>query len=287
MSSRNTISPNTPLPWENLGAHRPATAFMRTAGELMLHPVRFAERMASAGGLYEPFMFFWITLSAAIISSFPLALAYFGLTAPPPQTVSISTYNLHLLPSRLTGFLVIMLPVLMFVGAVFLVAGGTLLYIAGQFFGLHRWEGAVTILSYAESASLIPVVIGELLLGLMAGSCYAVKLTSPAHTNIATNIMSRALPVLTILALLISLTIFFTVLFAGTIRTFRLDSASGIAATLAGVALISVSALGPVVSYRLWGLAGVGVVTGALLLSFAVLWLTGWFLRPTTEPETA
>lgn len=282
MDHPNTNSPNNPLPWEHLGANPSIQAFLLTALELVLHPVRFSRRMATEGGLHEPLMFFWVTMTIATLSSFPLALSYFGVAGPSPQSVSISTYNLHLLPSRLTGFLVLILPVLMFVGAVFLLVGGTIFYLAGQFFGIRRWEGAVTILSYAKSGSLIPLVVAELLLFLLVVACYVVTLIAPEYSDLATRLLTTSLPFTAVLMVLLSAAVFFTLLLAGTIQTFQLDAASGTAASLSGIVLVFVTGIAPPVSYRMWGITGVAVTTGVLLLFFVVLWLTGWLIRPST-----
>ncbi|MFW5923362.1 MAG: hypothetical protein ACOCSQ_03150 [Planctomycetota bacterium] len=280
-----TTTEDMGLPWEELGKHRAAGAFFRTAIELSLHPIRFTRRMSSDGGLHEPLLFFWLIVSMSILVAFPLALSYFSLAAPPAESVSREAYNLHLLPPRITGFLVIILPVILLLGALSLITAGTVFYLAGRFFGVNAWEAAVSIWCYAKCSAMVPVVMAEILVLLITVTCYVISRSDPGMMGLCRQTARISLIAGALTALLLSAGLFFTHLIAGTIQVFHLDPASGTAAALAGTAMICFAAWGPIVSLNLWGIRGAATATSSMLFLLVVLWISGWLFQPIGESQ--
>ncbi len=260
------------LDWENLSQQSSGVAFRRSLKELVLHPGRFFDRMATTGGLREPLTFLLLIGAAMILMSFPLALSYFGLTAPDPLDPEVTTqqYNWHLLAPRLSGFITVLLPVTLVVAGVLAVAEGTFFHLGARFFGARNWEGSVSIWCYAKSAGGAAAVAAEAVACVIAIACYLLTLVWPAARPGAARLVQVGLLALGGAALLGSVLLFFSALGRGCIHSFRLPAERGVAAALAGVLLATLAAAGIGVGFLKWGLVG-GLITAASAAILAVI----------------
>lgn len=223
------------LPWENLGAHRARDAFRRTLAELVFHPGEFFEKMATSGGLHEPLTFFWLVLLGVVLPSFPLALSYFGLTAPDPAGVSTEVYNMHLLPPRVAGIGTVLLPVVLAVCGLAVVACGTVFHAGARWFGACRWEGSVSIWTYAGGLGLVPVALAMAVCAVVSIACHLSTLPWLAvSTDAAGSVASVAVAGLGGLSVFAGLCLFLLSLVVGCVKSFTAGS-SGVAAALAGL----------------------------------------------------
>lgn len=269
--------PREALRWEELGRQSPARAFRLSLTELILHPLRFFDRMATEGGLREPLMFFWIMSAAMILLGFPLALAHFGLTAPDPAVVSPETYHLHLLAPRVTGFAAVLLPVILLLGGTGQVVAGTLFHLAARLFGARNWEGSVSIWLYAKSAAGFPFVAAEALLCGVTIAAYVTTLAFPAAAPTAAQI-ARLCPWILLAAGAISAAEFVVCAVSGCVRAFDLEPANGAAAALAGTLLTALVFGGPAVGWLLRGAVGASVAGGVAFLLVIGLAVVGSLL---------
>ena len=241
------------LAWENLGAQPPACAYRQSLRELLFCPGRFFQKMATSGGLREPVMFAWIETTVMVLLGFPLALSYFALTAPQPMEVSTAVYNMHLLAPRVTGFAVVLLPVVLVAAAVSLVVGGSLFHLGARLFGARNWEGSVSVWCYAKSASAAPLAAAEALLCALCIVCYLITLLWPQARGAVGSVAETSLLVLGGLGVLVSVALFFIATVMGCTRVWELERAEGAAAALAGVLVAGASTLGVALAFRLWG----------------------------------
>ena len=266
---RETIRKDlTPLSWENLGERGQWKALRETLVDLARDPGGFFDRMAVSGGLYEPVGFLWVFLAAVILPGFPLALAYFGLTAPAPEQVSVDVYNYHLLLPRATGILAALLPLALVAGTAWALLCGTMLYLGSIPFGGSRWEGAISTWCYAASAALAPLSAGLCLGAVVATGCYFLVDLLPAAEAIG-RFSTYALVGLGLLA---GLAWFAICLFAGCARALELPGARGAATGIFGLALSGTVLVGWPVAGVLWGARGAaGAAAGlAILVVFLI-----------------
>jgi len=262
-----------PLPWENRAEMASLRAFWATLGELLLRPARFFTRMAVCGGLNEPLTFFWILSGLCILLSFPLALTYFALTAPDPETVTVSVYQQHLLASQITGSISILSPVVTVALGVTLILLGSLFHVGAGWFGALNWEGTISIVCYSGSLALVPVAAGMAAGFLVAFLCYLVAFIGPGAAAGAGAVTAWVAPTVLILALVVGGVLFLLGLILGFSRTFRLGTLRGAGAALAGLILaVGLPALvvhafrsrGPVLGFICLGAAGVALSVLAL-----------------------
>lgn len=262
MSQEQVVTREQPLSWENLGERTPWSALRETLTDLARAPRGFFRRMAVSGGLYEPIGFLWVLLAALILPSFPLALAYFGLTAPAPEQVSVDVYNYHLLLPRATGIVTALLPLALVAGAAWALLCGTLLYLGSIPFGGSRWEGAVSAWCYSASAGLAPLSLCLGLAALVTAACYLLGGIIPAGPAIARFTTYVLLGLGTVAGL-----VWFTVaLFTGCAEALELRGSRAVAAGLSGLLLSGIALIGWPVAGVLWGARGVGGVAAGLAI---------------------
>jgi hypothetical protein len=254
------------LEWENLGAHASGRAFRKSLGELLLRPGRFFRKMALRGGLHEPLTFFGILLGVLILLAFPAALSYFGLTAPDPAETPVEVYQLHTLPSRVTGVLLVLLPVAVVVGVAATALLGSLFHGPAKLFGARNWEGSVSVWAYSSAAALVPPVAVAALIFVVSLAGYLLALAWPGVRepagDVARWVATAALPAggLVGLVLLVRNTI------KGCSQAFGLDGSPGVAAALSGLLLIAALTVACIAAYRQWGFAGGTIVLGGVLV---------------------
>ena len=206
--------------------------------------------MATSGGLHEALAFFWILLALAILMSFPLALACFGLTAPDASAVSTRLYNRHLLAPRVAGFVTVLLPVALALGAVLMVLAGTVFHLGARCFEARTWEGSVSVWIYAKCAGMIPVVAAEALACAICTTGYLLTLLWPSARPAAGSVAGVGLVALGGVALMCGVVLFMAALVQGCTRSSRLPRERGVAAALAGVLLVTLMAFG--ILYGFW-----------------------------------
>ena len=274
-----------PLDWENLGAHPTGRAFWRTLKQLVFSQNTFFGRMATTGGLREPLMFMWLLLTAAIVMSLPLTLSHFALTAPDPASVSVETYNLHLLAPRVAGFLTTLLPFTLCVAGVLVVTGGTGFHLGAKFFGARNWEGSVSIWCYAKSAAFAPVVAAEAAVCAVSVLGWLLALAWPASKETAGMVAHWSIMVLGCGAALCSVALFFAGVLHGCTRSFNLEPAEGAAAALAGVLAISLP--GGLVGFGFyqWGAKGGATCAVTAVLIVIVMLVAHRFAAQPARPE--
>jgi len=244
------------LSWEDLGRQPAWKAFCGTLKELMLRPAGFFDRMATSGGLREPLMFFWILLAAGVLLSFPLWLAYFGLTAPDPTEVSTELYNRHLFAPRAAGFVSVMLPVVLVVAGAAQVLAGSLFHLGARLFGARNWEGSVSLWCYAQSAGAAPLVLAEAAGCVLCVACYLLALGWPEARGGLAEFARGGVWLLGAAGAACGAGWFFVTLITGCTRAWRLDAGTGAAAALAGLLAAGVPTALPVLSLLLWGARG-------------------------------
>ena len=274
------------LSWEDPGARTTWRAFRETSRELLRHPGRFVTRMAREGGLREPLLFYWIILACICLLSFPLTLAYFGISAPAPSAVSLETYELHLLPPRLTGFVVVLLPVVLPAAGVGLMLTGSIFHLGARLFGNRGWECSVSIWCYAKSASALPIALGEALACILVVVSYAVTVLVPETRDPVVSYVRIGLWGIGGLALLCSVTWFFVTLIAGCIQACELEPATGVASALAGILLTLLATSGPVAAWFFRGWSGGLIALGGVVLVLAILTVTGHMMHSAAGSES-
>jgi len=257
------------LSWENLGAQPPWSAFWQSLKELAFQPADFFDKMSVSGGLHEPLSFLWIVLLLGILPTFPLTLSYFALSAPAPARVSVDVYNAHLLLPRVAGLVTILLPLVLVFCGLLAVLCGSLLHLAARLFGARGWEGSVSVWCYASSLGLTPIAVG-----LMAGAavsmlCYLVTLLSPDMKVGAAAVARVALWGLLGTGALMGTVAFLMAVLTGCVRGLKLAGASGVAAGLAGLAMVGTLLMLLPLSFHVWGVrAGATVL---VIFAFLVI----------------
>lgn len=262
------------LSWENLGSQPASRAFRQSLRELVLHPARFFDRMATTGGLHEPLAFFWLVAGACVLLSFPLALSYFGLTAPDAARVPTEVYNAHLLMPRLTGFLAILLPLTLVVLGIQVVVLGSLLAVGGRFFGARSWEASVSVCAYCCGAALVPAAAAT---GLAAGICticYVATVLWPGVGGGAASLARIAVYALPGVASVLGVMWALVLLFVGCGRSLGLGAVKGSATAIVGLILSAVLYVGIPVGWRQWkapgAIAAVAILAAVIVLSFII-----------------
>jgi len=273
------------LPWENLGAHHAWYAFRRTLAQLITNPRDFFSRMATSGGLHEPMTFFWMMMLAVILPSFPLALAYFGLTAPDPGQVSVEVYNAHLLVPRITGITTVLLPVALVLGGVLLVIFGSIYHAGAKWLGTDRWEGSVSLVSYAGGLGLLPVGLGACVCAVLCIAGYLATIWAPGAAATVGSIAWGVIFWGGLLSVIVGFGLFVMALIIGNINAMSLDTGRGVAASIVGLVFVGLfAALVPIMfSTRGWktGLITLGICTAAAILSLLLPGPARW---TRTEP---
>ncbi len=261
------------LPWEDLGSRPAADAFKGSLKELIGRPQGFFGRMALSGGLHEPLTFFSIVLGLTVVVAFPAAISYFGLTAPDPGVTDPEVYQLHTLPSRVTGLLVVLLPLVLVAAGAAMVLVGSLFHLPGRLFGADRWEGSVGLWLYSGAAGLLgPLAAGTVVLVVsLAG--FLLSLVLPAAEAPAAAVARWSATILLPAGLLAGTVLCVRSLVVGCRRTFELDAASGWSATLSGLLLIAVLGTACLLSFSRMSFTAGTVVSGGLLLAATVLTL--------------
>ena len=259
-----------PLSWENLGAHDQWEALWDTLKDLALDPRDFFDRMATSGGLFEPLGFLWAVLIALVLPSFPLALSYFGLTAPDPNTVSTAAYNSHLFLPRATGILTALLPLLLGACAARAFTCGTLLYLGSVPFGGRRWEGAISIWCYSSGAALAPLAAGTAVCAALSVLCYLFGLVVPSAQFVAAGIAHVGAWGLLGVGAAAGLLWFIVAFLAGCTRSLGLPGMQGVASAVCGVGLMATVLVFWPLATAWWGFqAATGLGSGlAVLLIF-------------------
>ena len=258
------------LPWENLGAHHAWHAFRRTLAQLITNPRDFFSRMATSGGLHEPVTFFWMMMLTVILPSFPLALSYFGLTAPDPGQVSVEVYNAHLLAPRITGITTVLLPVALVLGGVLLVMCGSIFHAGAKWFGVPRWEGSVSLWSYAGGLGLLPVALAAWVCAILCIGGYLATVWAPGTAATLGSIAWGIIFWGGMLSVVVGFGLFVMALIIGSVNAMDMDTGPGAAASLLGLIFVGAFAvLVPVLfSTHGWqtGLMTLGICTAAAVL---------------------
>ncbi|KPK66305.1 MAG: hypothetical protein AMK73_00350 [Planctomycetes bacterium SM23_32] len=256
-----------PLAWEDLGSRPAGAAFRQSMAELLAHPARFFRRMATTGGLHEPLAFFAFTFTAALLVAFPAALSYFGVAAPDPERTAQQVYSLYVVPARITGLLVALLPLAVVAACTLMVLLGGLFHAAARPFGARNWEGSVSAWLYAGSAALSPSVLSLAAVLIVALGGYLIGLLWPGAKDTAAAFARWTLLVLGSAGLLAGLILLVMDAMVGCTQAFRLDAMLGAAAGVSGLLLVGVAVGLSTWSFASWGLAGGLIVTGAWLLT--------------------
>jgi hypothetical protein len=265
------------LAWENLGAQPARRAFRRSLWELLVRPGSFFRKMAVTGGLDEPIAFFAIVLTALILVSFPAALAYFGLAAPDPERMAAEVYRSYVLPARLAGLVLVLLPVAVVGASVAAVLLGTLFHVGGKTFGAHNWEGSVSVWLYSASAGLVPVVAAVSIVLVVALGGYLLGIPWPASKGTTGAIAQGTATILLLAGPLAGLLFLLVDVIVGCTRAFELDGVQGAAAGVSGLLLVAVAAGAALWAYKrggvVWGLiaAGTAMCVAAVVAGVAAM----------------
>lgn len=222
-----------PLAWENQSEYATGHAFRATLQELLLHPRRFYAAMATDGGLHEPLTFLVILLTAAVVLGFGASLACAGVMLPPADQTAHQQF-LATLPVRASGIALALLPEALILGAVGATVTGTLFFWGARLFGAQGWEASVSIVTYAISAALAPLVLAFTVILLVAGSGFFVSIASPNTADMVDSVTR-----LTVLIALFAggVCAIGTLPFQcaiGCTQTFGLDPVLGVAAAASG-----------------------------------------------------
>jgi len=253
------------LAWENLGAQPARHAFGRSLWELLVRPGSFFRKMAVTGGLDEPIAFFALVLTALILVSFPAALAYFGLAAPDPERMAPEVYRGYVLPARLTGLSLVVLPLAVVGASVVAVLLGSLFHMGAKAFGARNWEGSVSVWLYSLSAALVPVTTAVSIVFVVALGGYLLGIPWPATRGATGAISQSAATILLLAGPLAGLLLLLTDAIVGCARAFQLDGVNGAAAGLSGLLLVAV-ATGAV----FWAFRSGGVLRGFIAAGVAM-----------------
>ncbi|MFW6188906.1 MAG: hypothetical protein ACOC7T_00600 [Planctomycetota bacterium] len=253
------------LPWEDLGAHPAARAFRESLAELLFRPGSFFRRMARSGGLHEPLTFAVILVGAALLLSFPAALAYFGLTAPEPARVPAEEYVRHLLAPQATGLAVVLLPFAVAAAAGTAVFLGTLFYLPARLFGVRNWEGAVSVWVYSLSGATVPVLLSVGLILAVSTAGYLLGLAVPGSRDFSVPAARWVARISLGLGSLAAAGLGLALTAVGCIRAFDLEAPVGAAAAISGL-LAACLALGAGgwLAFRLGAAADLSGVAAAL-----------------------
>ena len=242
-----------PLAWEHLGSVPAAGAFRQALAGLLWRPHRFFARMAVTGGLYEPLTFFAILLAAAVAVAFPAALSYYGVAAPDRERVSADVYRFYVLPARVTGLLLVLLPLVVVAGSAAMVLLGSLYHAGAKAFGARNWEGSVSVWLYSAGAALAPPVAALAVFLPVCLAGYLLSLQWPEVHEPAASLahwMALALGSAGLLggaaALIVDLTV-------GCGQASRLEPQVGAAAGVAGLAVVVAATGGVVWTFGRWG----------------------------------
>ena len=270
VASRGLDSAPEYLSWENLSAQPPWSAFWQSLKELAFHPADFFDKMAVSGGLHEPLTFLWIVIFVTVLPTFPLALSYFGLTAPDPGRVPAEVYHAHLLLPRAAGFVTVLLPLALVLCAFLAVVCGSVLHLAAGLFGACRWEGSVSVWCYSTSSGLVPVTASVGAGAVVSILCWLCALFWPGAREGAASVACVALWGLLGAALLVGIVAFLVALLTGCARSLKLSGARGAAAALLGLVLVGMPLILSPLSVHFWG-GRAGLIVLGVFAFFVIL----------------
>lgn len=257
-----------PLSWENLGAQPAGRAFRESTGELLAHPDRFFRKMAVSGGLHEPLTFFALVLAVGVVLAFPAALACFGLSPSDPAERMTRAYQFPAAAARWTGFVLVLLPVVLMVGSTLMVLLGTLFHVAGKPFGARNWEGSVSVWLYSAGAALMPPVVAVAIVLAVALVGYLLSIPWPDAKEAARPLARWTALGLGSAGLLAGLVLMVRNAVVGCTQAFRLDRTLGAAAATSGLLAISLVAAGCIGAFHGWGMTG-GLIVSVLCVCAA------------------
>ncbi|MFO7956887.1 MAG: hypothetical protein R6X33_07280 [Candidatus Brocadiia bacterium] len=258
------------LSWEALGEGSPAAAFRRSLRDLLLKPARFFGRMAVDGGLHEPLTFFAVCLGALLIVAFPAALSYFGLTAPEPGEAAADVYKLHTLPARITGLLLVLLPLVLVVADAVTVVLGSVFRLPGRLFGEAPWEATVSIWLYSCGAAMVPLVAAAAVVFALSLAGFLIGLGASGAGEAIAGLARWCAMVLLPLALLVGLVALVRSVVVGCREALHLDRTVALSFALSGLIFLSAILAGCIVGFRRWGFRG-GFIALAVAAAVAVL----------------
>ncbi|MCD6417021.1 MAG: hypothetical protein J7M08_10075 [Planctomycetes bacterium] len=265
----NETAPNTAqaglLSWEDLGRQPAGRAFRRSLALLLRRPPDFFGRMAQSGGLHEPVTFFLIVLGALIVLAFPAALALLGLIAPDPAKTPADLYQLQILPSRVCGLLLVLLPLALVAAATVMVLLGTLFQVGGRPFGAGGWEASVSVWLYSGAAALCPVVAAAGLALVVSLVGFLLSLPWPGLRPVAAEVANWATWIASPIAGLVALVLLTRSLACGCAGAFHLEGTQGAAAAVSGLLLVAATVGGCWIIFARRGLA-MGLAALALCL---------------------
>jgi hypothetical protein len=271
--------PLDPLPWEDLGSRPAGPALRRSLGELLAHPARFYRRMATTGGLHEPMTFFAVVLVAAVLLAFPATLSFHAVAAPAPEEVAAEVSAAYALPARLSGLLLVLLPLTAVAGCLAATLLGGLFHAGAKLFGAHNYEGSLSVWFYTLSAALVPLTLALSVLLVVSLGGYLLGVPWPALRESAAPFARWTALVLGSAALLAASVLVVVHCVVGCTQAFGLDAMLGAAAAVAGLLAAggaaglcawSLRARGPALGLAVTGLVvalGAAVAAGGLIAS--------------------
>jgi hypothetical protein len=216
---------------------------------LLRRPGTFYDRMATRGGLHEPVTFFLVTLGAGIVVSFLAALVYSGLVAPGAGAVSSQQYFRLTLPPKATGLALGLLPEILLGSAGLLVVAGSLFHLGARLFGAREREGSVSIMFYAASAALLPLVAALAVVFVVCGAAWLVQAFASGPSSWAPALGRWTGGVLAGVGVLAGGVLFVWHCILGCARVSQLDGVLATAAALCGLLLALVVPAAATVAY--------------------------------------
>ncbi len=263
--------PLEPLPWEDLGSRPAGRALRRSLAELLAHPARFYRRMATTGGLHEPMTFFAALLVAAVLLAFPATLSFHAVAAPAPEEVAAEVSAAYAFPARVSGLLLVLLPLTAVGGCVAATLLGGLFHAGAKLFGARNYEGSLSVWFYALSAALALLALALAVLLAVSLGGYLLAMPWPALGEAAAPFARWTALVLGSAALLAGAALLVVHCVVGCTQAFGLDAMLGAAAAVAGLLAAGGAAGLCAWSLRARGLAaGLAVTALVLLLCVAV-----------------
>jgi len=275
-----------PLAWEDLGVRPAGRAFRQSLSELMLRPGRFFRRMAVSGGLREPLTFFVLVLIGTVVMAFPAALAHFGLTAPDPERVAAAVYRMHVLPARVAGLLLVLLPLTVAVACGTALLAGTLFHAGGRQFSGGNWEGSVSVWLYSAGAALVPLAMAAAVVFAISLAGYLLGMPWPQTRDTTAPLTQWAALILCGAAVGAGVVLLVVNLAVGTAQAFRVDAMQGAAAGLAGLLLVAVAVGGAAWAFLQKGM-GRGLIAAGAVVCVASALTALYILRSGRAAENA
>ena len=259
MTQQATTEPKQGLlSWENLGGGSAGAAFRRSLAELLTHPGRFFEKMAVSGGLFEPLTFFAVVLGLGIVLAFPAALTSLQLAAPDPELLGAEAYAAALLPARVTGLLLVLLPLVLAAACMLMVLLGTLFHAGARPFGARNWEGSVSLWLYTSAAALVPLVAGAAVVFAVSLAGWILGLLWPETQAAAHQSAAWTGRLLLAAGLLAGAALMVLDAAVACARAFGREPVLGAAAAVSGLVVVGLASGGTV-----WAFGHVGPTAGA------------------------